>query len=137
MPAAKTVATTTMLPPTVAESSVVSKANRRIRLSKVLAARPTRKSESVTTAAMQPRLDGAKSKKDKRVSNRYKIPENEYEQLAGLKKRLLTLGVSVKKSELLRAGIMLLAAADDAQLKNAVAKVEVIETGCLKPKKTS
>lgn len=136
MPAAKTVATITMLPPTAAESSTVNQANRRVRLSKVLAARPTKKSANVTIPATQPRLDGAKSKKGKRLSNRYKISENEYEQLAGLKKRLLMLGISAKKSELLRAGIMLLAAADDTQLKKAVAKVELIETE-RPPRKTS
>ena len=57
------------------------------------------------------------------------MPENEYAALGELKKRLLPLGVAAKKSELLRAGIALLARLDDQALQAAMASVEVIKTG--------
>lgn len=135
MPAAKTAATASKLAPSAAESSTATRP-RRVRLSKALAAKPTAKPASTTTPATKPKSNGAKPKKLKLVSNRYKIPDNEYAQLTALKQRLLLLGTSARRSELLRAGLMLLVALDDAQLKKAVAKVEVIKSR-RSPKKTT
>jgi hypothetical protein len=59
------------------------------------------------------------------VRDRFTIPESEYEQLVQLKKRLSTLGFSIKKSELLRAGLLMLATMDDTKLKAATAKLSV------------
>lgn len=59
----------------------------------------------------------------------FTMPKTEYAQFAVLKDRLLKLGQPVKKSELLRAGIMQLAAMTDAALKAAMAKVPTIKTG--------
>ena len=50
-------------------------------------------------------------------------------QLAALKKRLLALGIGVKKSTLLRAGLMLLVDMDDGPLKKTMAKFELINAG--------
>lgn len=128
MPAARKVATAAKLVATAAESSTVTKANR-VRLSKVLAAKPGGRSASALAPVKQPKSNGAKPKKVKLVSNRYKIPETEYAQLTVLKKRLLELGISAKRGELLRAGLMLLVASGDAQVKKAVAKVQLAKTG--------
>lgn len=128
MPAAKNVSAAAKLVPTAAESSTVTRANR-VRLSKVLAAKPAPRPAGMATSAKQPKSNGAKPKKLKLVSNRCKMPDHEYAQLGALKKRLLTLGISTKRSELLRAGLMLLVAMEDAPLKKAVAKVEVVRTG--------
>lgn len=70
-----------------------------------------------------------KVKKAKLVRDSFTMPENEYAQLADLKKRLLTKGLVSKKSELLRAGVALLVALGDDQLAAAMKKVEIIKTG--------
>lgn len=70
-----------------------------------------------------------KAKKTKLVRDSFTMPENEYSQLAELKKRLVAKGVVAKKSELLRAGVALLVALGDAELVATMQKVEVIKTG--------
>lgn len=64
-----------------------------------------------------------KLKKETLVRERFTIPEAEYVQFARLKKRLLNQEIAVKKSELLRAGLILLSALDDEKLKDALTKV--------------
>lgn len=88
--------------------STGSSGAKRIRLSKALAKSP---------------------KKSTAGTNRYKFPDDEYAQLTGLKQRLMTLGIGVKRSELLRAGLKLLLALDDVQLKKAVVKVNSVRAG--------
>ena len=63
------------------------------------------------------------------VRDSYTIPKVEYTQLGELKKRALSLGLSAKKSELLRAGLMLLSQQSDTQLKASLGKVPAIKTG--------
>lgn len=70
-----------------------------------------------------------KAKKTKLVRDSYAMPEAEYAQIAVLKKRLGTLGNEVKKSELLRAGVAVLAALNDAELQAVMGRVERIKTG--------
>jgi hypothetical protein len=70
-----------------------------------------------------------KAKKPRLVRDSFTMPEAEYERISELKKRLALVGDAVKKSELLRAGIALLAALNDSDLKAALAKVERIKTG--------
>lgn len=74
-----------------------------------------------------------KPKKTKLVRDSFTIPKNEYEVIDNLKKRAVTAGQTVKKSELLRAGIKALAAMSDSQLKAALSQVPPIKTG--RPKK--
>jgi len=74
-----------------------------------------------------------KAKKMKLVRDSYAMPETEYARIGELKKRLAALGSEVKKSELLRGGIALLAALNDAELKAVMGRVERIKTG--RPKK--
>lgn len=125
MPAAKTEAPARILVPTAAESGTT--AIRRVRLAKALAATPAAKKSGVTRTPDQPGNNGAKAKKPKPGSHRYKLPDDEYAQLTALKQRLETLGSRVKRSELLRAGLLLLVAMNDEQLKKAVARVGAIE----------
>jgi hypothetical protein len=70
-----------------------------------------------------------KPKKIKVVRDSFTIPKPEFEQIDALKKRALGMGVSVKKSELLRAGLLVLRAMTDAAFKSAVANVPVLKTG--------
>lgn len=71
----------------------------------------------------------AKAKKVKLVRDSYAMPDNEYAQISGLKKRLAALGNEVKKSELLRGGIAALVALSDAELKTVMGRIERIKTG--------
>ena len=64
-----------------------------------------------------------KIKKAMLVRDRFVFPEGEYVQLAEMKKRLSEQGMHVKKSELLRAGFMLLSALDEDALKDFLLKV--------------
>lgn len=68
-------------------------------------------------------------KKVKLVRDSYAMPEDEYAQIGALKKRLAGLGRETKKSELLRGGIALLAALNDAELTAVMGRVERIKTG--------
>ena len=70
-----------------------------------------------------------KPKKIKVVRDCFTIPKPEFEKIDTLKKRALALGVSVKKSELLRAGLLVLGGMSDTALKAAVANVPVLKTG--------
>lgn len=71
----------------------------------------------------------ARQKKPKLVRDSFAMPEAEYAQIGGLKKRLVGLGRESKKSELLRAGVALLAALNDAELTAVMGRVERIKTG--------
>jgi hypothetical protein len=85
------------------------------------------KVEKVPKAKKQP------AKKPKLVRDSFTIPENDYALFATLKQRALAAGADVKKAELLRAGLVMLAKLDDAELVKAIGLVERIKTG--RPKK--
>ena len=70
-----------------------------------------------------------KEKKSKLVRDSFTIPKVEYSVLDALKQRAGKLGNSVKKSELLRAGIKALAAMADTALLSALKAVPAIKTG--------
>jgi len=70
-----------------------------------------------------PRPLDKKLKQSALVRDCFTFPEAEYAYLLSLKKRLLANGVAVKKSELLRVGLALLASQDDESMKDLLAKV--------------
>ena len=70
-----------------------------------------------------------KPKKIKMVRDSFTMPENDYALLAELKKKCLQASVHVKKSELLRAGLLGLSKLSEAALIKAVEQVEKIKTG--------
>lgn len=76
-----------------------------------------------------------KPEKIKMERDSFTMPKDEYAQITLLKARLTSLGQPAKKSELLRAGIKLLAAMSDNTLKTTLAKIPVIKTG--RPNKKS
>lgn len=125
-----TAATTAKLARTGAATSVEARpaAPRRVRLAKALAATPTAKIPGMTRPPKQAGSNGKKLKKPKSGSNRYKLPDDEYARLGALKQRLELLGIPVRKSGLLRAGLLLLVAMNDVQLKKAVAGLVVGES---------
>jgi hypothetical protein len=84
------------------------------------------------TAVPKPAVSPAKSLKDKKVKvvrDSFTIPKNELLQIGESKKRALTLGVEIKKSELIRAGLQALTSMNDAAFKKALANVPTIKTG--------
>ncbi|WP_342720511.1 hypothetical protein [Acidovorax sp. FHTAMBA] len=71
----------------------------------------------------------SKFKKPKLVRDSFTIPKDEYAVVETLKQRSAALAHPVKKSELLRAGLKVLAAMSDAALRSAVQAVPSIKTG--------
>ncbi|HTH44994.1 MAG TPA: hypothetical protein VL528_07925 [Oxalicibacterium sp.] len=74
-----------------------------------------------------------KQKKPKLVRDSFTMPESEYQVLGDVKKAFLKIGISVKKSELLRAGVALIKAMETAKLKTVIAGLPPIKAG--RPKK--
>lgn len=70
-----------------------------------------------------------KAKKPKLVRDSFTIPKDEYAVIDDLKLRGAQLGHQAKKSELLRAGLKLLASLNDQQLLAALRAVPAIKTG--------
>ena len=71
----------------------------------------------------------SKEKKIKVVRDSFTLPKTELLQITEMKKRAMTLGVEVKKSELIRAGLQALAGMADTAFKKAMANVPTIKTG--------
>jgi hypothetical protein len=71
----------------------------------------------------------SKEKKVKVVRDSFTLPKTELLQITEMKKRAMALGVEVKKSELIRAGLQALAGMADVSFKKAMAKVPTIKTG--------
>jgi hypothetical protein len=70
-----------------------------------------------------------KARKPKLVRDSFTIPKNEYTVLEALKVRAAKLGRPVKKSEVLRAGVMALADMGDAAFLACVTGVPAVKTG--------
>lgn len=78
-------------------------------------------------AKKQPKTD--KPKKIKMIRDSFTLPEGDYAKLAELKKKCLEAGAHVKKSELIRAGLLRLSKLNRSALLQAIAQVEIIKTG--------
>ncbi len=57
------------------------------------------------------------------------IPKTEYSQIADLKKRALALGLETRKSEPIRAGLLLLTNSSDLALRKVLGKIPTLKTG--------
>lgn len=68
-------------------------------------------------------------KKEKVVRDSFTMPKSDYAKIAALKQKCLDAGVSVKKSEVLRAGLLLLEGATLDSLLAAISAVETVKTG--------
>lgn len=99
---------------------------------KAIAKKPAAKAPVPKAAASNPIELAAlpqKTKKNKLVRDSFTIPKPEYVVLDALKQRAARLTRPAKKSELLRAGIKILAALSDAAFLTALAQVPAIKTG--------
>ncbi len=63
------------------------------------------------------------------IRDSFTMPLADYELIGLLKKRYLGLGIAIKKSELLRAGLATLQRLSDESLKQIAAAVESVKTG--------
>lgn len=73
-----------------------------------------------------------KPKNDPKVKvlrDSFTMPKIEYQKIAEIKAICLKSGIHVKKSEILRAGLKVLAELNTAQLKRALNALEKIKTG--------
>ena len=70
-----------------------------------------------------------KPEKVKVVRDSFTIPKTEYAQIAAMKKRAMDLGLEAKKSELIRAGLAMLASTSDAAFRKALGTVPTLKTG--------
>ena len=103
------------------------------------AAKPAKKAVAEKTPASKPVKAAAavkpskatepKGKKPKLVRDSFTIPKDEYAVLDTLKDRATALAHPVKKSELLRAGLKVLAGLSDSALRSALQAVPSIKTG--------
>ncbi|TXI28631.1 MAG: hypothetical protein E6Q60_06895 [Nitrosomonas oligotropha] len=83
----------------------------------------------VTQVGTEKQNKKEKPRKVKMIRDSFTMPENEYNLLGELKKKCLETGVHVKKSELIRAGLINLSRLNKSLLLKAVERVEVIKTG--------
>jgi hypothetical protein len=101
---------------------------------KAAAVKKSAKSRPGATAKTKPSkadsdVKAKRIKKEKVVRDSFTMPKTDYEKLAALKLKCLAQGVAVKKSELLRAGLLMLESAAPKRLLAAVAAVEQVKTG--------
>lgn len=114
-PASKTIEVNTAVKKAVAQKSAAKKT--------ALKAPP---SKAVEPAKLE---KSTKAKKPKQVRDSFTIPKTEYLVLDELKQRAVKLTRPAKKSEILRAGIKILASLSDAAFLTALAQVPAIKTG--------
>ncbi|MCX7192860.1 MAG: hypothetical protein NTY60_04445 [Proteobacteria bacterium] len=101
----------------------------------VKAAKPVVKSAKpvaakVVKAVKEPKeTKVAKKPKPKVVRDSFTMPQSEYQKITEIKEIGLKAGLQVKKSEVLRAGVIALCAMNEEQLKTALSSLDKIKTG--------
>ena len=118
--------------PTVKKPAAMKPAAKKLVAAKPIT-KPTMAAKTLVKAAPKVAVKKAEKKakpeKIKMERDSFTMPKDEYAQIALLKARLSKMSQPAKKSELLRAGIKLLAAMSDNTLKMTLAKIPVIKTG--------
>ena len=102
----------------------VSPASKKIASGKLVPASPEPLAKKrLRLAKVFPRPLDKRLREVELVREKISLLADEHTQLVELKQHLAALGISVKKSELLRAGLQLLVALDDDELQAALAKL--------------
>jgi hypothetical protein len=118
----------------VVKKATVKKASVKAAATKKAVSKPVPKgavkkaAQPKSKAVVQPAAE-QKLKKPKLVRDSFTFPKDEYQAIAGLKQKALSLQHSAKKSEILRAGLMLLNGLNDKAFLAALAKVPALKTG--------
>ena len=116
--------------PVTAKAAVTStKASVAKAAPKAKAATPAAKPKSPAKAKATGKKHKPVEKKLKTIRDSFNMPSHDYELIGEMKKRAISLGREIKKSELLRAGMKALAAMKEAAFSEAVAAVTAIKTG--------
>jgi len=115
------------------EPSVEKKVNKKVS-KKSLAAKSSEATETKDTdetveAEANPSAKKSKIVKAKVIRDSFSFPEQDYLKISELKKTCLEAGIHVKKSEILRAGLLLLTKLNLAEIKQVVEQVEKVQTG--------
>jgi hypothetical protein len=118
----KTKPTASQRAPQAASKAAPAKAPRKA------AVKPTPAKPAVTKPQAA-KTKPVKEKKVKVVRDSFTIPKTEFTQIADMKKRAMTLGVEIKKSELIRAGLQIMSGLPDASFKKALAAIPTVKTG--------
>jgi hypothetical protein len=92
------------------------------------------KKKAPVITVKKPSAKVAKPHKQKMVRDSFTMPADDYAKLSMLKTKCLENGIEVKKSELIRAGLIALSNMPDKILLSAVTGVERIKTGRPKAK---
>lgn len=98
------------------------------------AARRAKPAPAAPAAAAPAAKEPAKPAKVKLVRDSFTIPKTEYAAIDELKKRAAKAALPSKKSEVIRAGLLALAAMSDAAFQAAMSRVPMLKTG--RPKKS-
>jgi hypothetical protein len=126
-------------PKTVTPVADKSKAVTVTKAKKIAAKKPVVAKSGVKASAKQADKKVAAVKKVKKaakpkvVRDSFTMPEAEYQKIADIKAIGVKAGMPVKKSEVLRAGLLMLSLLDVAEMKTVFSKLEKIATG--RPKK--
>ena len=117
--------------PKAPKASKAAKPAKKAAAEKAPASKPaTATKPAKAVAAVKPtKATEPKGKKPKLVRDSFTIPKDEYTVLDTLKDRATALAHPVKKSELLRAGLKVLAGLSDSALRSALQAVPSIKTG--------
>ena len=94
--------------------------------------KPGAKAPSKVKSAAKPAKAAKKHKKEhkkKVMRDSFTMPQNEYAKIAEIKAICLKAKMHVKKSEVLRAGLIMLAGLSATQLKKKLESLEKIKTG--------
>ena len=91
-------------------------------------AKPAKPAKPATQAKVKPVAE-PKTKKPKLIRDSFTFPKDEYQAIAALKVKALSLKHSAKKSEILRAGLMLISSLNDKAFLAALNKVPALKTG--------
>jgi hypothetical protein len=95
-----------------------------------IGAAPARSAKREPGASVKSKRKATRSVKPvKVIRDSFTIPAAEHRLIGALKKRCIGLGVAIKKSELLRAGLAALERLPDEGLAKVVAAVESVKTG--------
>ena len=111
------------------EKDVNKKASKKSLAAKSSEATETKVTDETVEAEANPSAKKSKIAKTKVIRDSFSFPEQDYLKISELKKTCLAAGIHVKKGEILRAGLHLLAKLNLAELKQAVEQVEKVKTG--------
>jgi hypothetical protein len=95
----------------------------------VKAVKEIKEVKAVKAAKVVKEVKVAKKPKPKVVRDSFTMPQSEYQKIADIKEIGLKSGLQVKKSEVLRAGVLALCAMNEAQLIAALSGLDKIKTG--------